>query len=80
VYIEETCVFSFRESENPWWDDTNQELSGPISKGEGLNMVHAGGYNGLIPNTLLIWKAGHESGDYRNQRSQRIMKNNWVES
>lgn len=67
VYMDETYILSSHVTGNSWNDDTNEGLHQPISKGERLIIVHAGGENGFIPNALLIWKSTQASGDYHHQ-------------
>ncbi|CAG4975819.1 unnamed protein product [Colias eurytheme] len=45
---------------------TAKGIKKPISKGNRLVIVHAGGEAGFVPNALLTFKAGTKSGDYHN--------------
>lgn len=67
VYMDETYILSSHVTGNSWTDDTNEGLHQPVSKGDRLIIVHAGGENGFIPNSLLIWKSTQTSGDYHHQ-------------
>lgn len=44
----------------------------PISKGDRLITIHAGGKKGFIPNALKTWKASTCSGDYHDNVNQEM--------
>lgn len=58
VYTDETYIHSSHTQPRRWTDASGKELKKPISKGQRLIIVHAGGENGFIPNGLLIFKSG----------------------
>lgn len=64
IYTDESYVDSSHSVSKAWSDDSNEGLKKPISKGQRLVIVHAGGETGFVPNALLIFKAGSKSGDY----------------
>lgn len=64
VYMDESYVCSDHISGKMWSDGSTNILHTPVSKGERLIIVHAGGDQGFIPNALAMWKAGKKSGDY----------------
>ncbi|CAG4969731.1 unnamed protein product [Colias eurytheme] len=49
-----------------WADGSTSGLKKPISKGQGVVIVHAGSEAGFVPNALLTFKSGTKSGDYSN--------------
>lgn len=64
VYTDETYLHSTHTSAKEWSDGSCQGLKSPISKGQRLIIVHAGGEQGFVPNALLTYKSGMKSGDY----------------
>lgn len=59
VYTDETYIHSTHTQSKGWSDDNyDKELKKPISKGQRLIIVHAGGERGFVPNALLIFKSG----------------------
>lgn len=67
VYMDETYVHSTHSKLNAWTDTTsNQGLKTPVSKGQRLIIVHAGGQEGFVNNALLTFRSGKKSGDYHN--------------
>ncbi|GBP09584.1 hypothetical protein EVAR_68069_1 [Eumeta japonica] len=45
-------------------DGPTKGIKKPLSKGNRLVIVHAGGEAGFVPNALLTFKAGTKSDDY----------------
>jgi len=79
IYMDETYVCSDHISSKIWSDGSCNILHTPISKGDRLIIVHAGGEQGFVPNALAIWKAGIKSGDYHaNMNTANYVK--WVTS
>ncbi|XP_054260045.1 uncharacterized protein LOC128984729 [Macrosteles quadrilineatus] len=77
VYMDESYVCSDHVSGKMWSDGSNNVLHTPVSKGERLIIVHAGGEQGFVPNALAMWKAGQKSGDYHdNMNNKNYMQ--WV--
>lgn len=60
VYTDETYIHSSHTQAKGWSDDFYEmELKKPISKGQRLIIVHAGGEKGFVNNALLIFKSGN---------------------
>lgn len=64
IYLDETYVLSSHVSSLSWSDGSNNGVHIPISKGERLIIIHAGGEKGFVPNAFTCWKASSHSGDY----------------
>lgn len=67
VYTDETYIQTSHTSSKAWTDGTTSGLKQPVSKGNRLIIVHAGGKDGFVPNALLMFKANQKTGDYHNQ-------------
>lgn len=67
IYMDETYILSSHTSSKAWSDDSSEGLHCPVSKGDRLIIVHAGGENGFVENTLLMWKSSQSSGDYHHE-------------
>lgn len=77
VYTDESYIDSSHVSGKGWFEDTKEGVAAPISKGERLIFLHAGGEMGFIPNCLTMWKASKKTGDYHdNVNSTTYIK--WV--
>lgn len=61
IYTDETFIHSSHTTEKGWYDDSLKGLKKPISKGQRLIIVHAGGENGFIQDGLLIFKSGKKN-------------------
>lgn len=59
VYTDETYIHSSHIHNKGWYDESLKGLQKPISKGQRLIIVHAGGEKGFIENGLLIFKSGN---------------------
>lgn len=70
VYVDESYILSSHVHQKSWCDDSNKGLLAPVSKGQRLIIIHAGGENGFVPNALLMWKANQASGDYHHQMNR----------
>lgn len=70
VYVDESYILSSHVSSKSWRDDSAKCIHRPVSKGERLIIINAGGEMGCIPNCLLMWKAGRKSGDYHDQMNK----------
>lgn len=64
VYMDESYVLSSHLANKVWSDGSNNSIHTPISKGQRIIIVHAGGSEGFVPNALAMWKATSKSGDY----------------
>lgn len=58
IYTDETYIHSSHTHSKGWSDDSPKELRKPISKGQRLIIVHAGGEEGFVQNGLLIFRSG----------------------
>lgn len=60
-----------------WSDRSQNALHAPITKGERLIIIHAGGEQGFVPNALAMWKAGKKTGDHHenmeNEKGQYLL-------
>lgn len=63
VYLDESYVLSSHVSSKTWSDNSNNGVRVPVSKGERLIIIHAGGEKGFVPNALTMWITSHHSGD-----------------
>lgn len=79
VYMNESYVCTSHFANKVWSDVTSNGVHTPISKGERLIIVHAGGENGFVPNALAMWKAGIKSGDYHDNMNNTNYIN-WVKN
>lgn len=61
VYTDETYIHSSHTQDKGWFDDSSKGIRKPISKGQRLIIVHAGGENGFIPDRLLIFRSGKKN-------------------
>ncbi|XP_049869122.1 uncharacterized protein LOC126368921 [Pectinophora gossypiella] len=62
IYTDESYVHATHISET---DGTTKGLKKPVSKTQRAVIVHAGSEAGFVPNALLTFKSGTESGDNR---------------
>jgi transposase len=75
VYLDESYIHSTHMQSKSWADESNNGLRVPISKGDRLIIIHAGGEKGFIPNALKTWKASKYTGDYHdNVNEEMFMK------
>ena len=75
--MDETYIHSSHVSGKVWSDDSSQGIHSPISKGDRMIIIHAGGEKGFIPGALTMWKASSSSGDYhKNMNKENYMK--WI--
>lgn len=72
VYLDESYIHSTHMQSQSWSDDSNNGLRTPISKGNRLIIIHAGGEKGFVPNALKTWKASNQSGDYHDNVNQEM--------
>lgn len=64
VYTDETYIHSSHTISKSWTCSPTKGLKMPISKGQRLIVVHAGGSNGFVPNAMLVYKSSQKCGDY----------------
>jgi transposase len=67
VYEDETYIHSSHTGPKNWCDVSASGLLAPVSKGERLIILHAGGRRGFIPNTQVIFKSNQKARDYHNE-------------
>lgn len=72
IYLDETYVLSTHVQSQSWSDESNKGIRKPISKGERLIIIHAGGEKGFVPNALTTWKATKHTGDYHDNVNQEM--------
>lgn len=58
IFTDESYIHSTHTQSKEWSDNSLLGLKKPISKGNRLIMVHAGGKMGFIQNALLLFKSG----------------------
>lgn len=58
IYTDESYIHSSHTQPKEWSDGSLLGLKAPISKGNRLIMVHAGGKMGFISNALLLFRSG----------------------
>lgn len=76
VYTHESYIdFSHMISVN-WSDGTNENPKNNNLINKRVVIVHAGSENGFVPNALLMFTAGAETGDYHNN----INYKNWIQA
>jgi hypothetical protein len=68
VYTDKTYIHSSPTRPKNWSDSSASGLLAPVSTGEQLMILPAGGSTGFIPNTQLIFKS--------NQRNRRLPHRN----
>ena len=71
VYTDETYLHSSHTVPKAWDDGTQKGLKSPVSKGQRLIIVHAGGAAGFVENALLIFKSGLKTGDYHDDMNHK---------
>ncbi|CAG9769301.1 unnamed protein product [Ceutorhynchus assimilis] len=64
IYTDETYIHSSHTSDKGWFDDSSKGFRKPISKGQRLIVLHAGGEGGFINNGLLIFRSGEIIRNY----------------
>lgn len=58
IYTDETYIHSSHVRDKGWYDESHEGLKKPISKGQRLIIIHAGGEKGFVKDALLIFKSG----------------------
>lgn len=71
VYTDETYLHSSHTVPKAWDDGTTNCLKSPVSKGQRLIIVHAGGSRGFVEDSLLIFKSGLKTGDYHDEMNHK---------
>ncbi|XP_050497226.1 uncharacterized protein LOC126878514 [Diabrotica virgifera virgifera] len=64
IYMDETYVHSSHTYQKSWSDSSNKGIQKPVSKGQMLVIVHAGGESGFVKNAYLRYKPTIKTGDY----------------
>ncbi|XP_050503470.1 uncharacterized protein LOC126882545 [Diabrotica virgifera virgifera] len=62
--MDETYVHSSHTYQKSWSDSSNKGIQKPVSKGQMLVIVHAGGESGFVKNAYLRYKPTIKTGDY----------------
>lgn len=71
VYTDETYIHSSHTVPKCWDDGSTNGLKTPVSKGQRLIIVHAGGARGFVTRALLIFKSGLKTGDYHDDMNHK---------
>lgn len=64
IYMDETYIHSCHTNQKSWADSSNEGLHKPVSKGQMLVIVNAGGESGFVKNAYLRYKPIIKTGDY----------------
>jgi hypothetical protein len=67
IYTDKTYIQSSHTKDYAWSNSKKAGLLAPISKEQQVSTVHADSENGLISNTLLMFKSGANCGDYNSK-------------
>ncbi|XP_050508858.1 uncharacterized protein LOC126886060 [Diabrotica virgifera virgifera] len=78
IYMDETYIHSSHTHSKSWSDHSNEGLRAPISKGQRLIIVHAGGENGFVKNAYLKFKSNTKTGDYHSEMNYENYKK-WLQ-
>lgn len=78
IYMDETYIHSSHTHAKSWNDNSNEGLHAPISKGQRVIIVNAGGENGFIQNAYLKFRSNTKSGDYHSEMNYTNYKK-WLE-
>lgn len=78
IYMDETYIHSSHTQAKSWNDNSNEGLHVPISKGQRLIIVHAGGEEGFVANAYLKFKSNTKSGDYHSEMNYSNYKK-WLQ-
>ncbi|KAG8268245.1 hypothetical protein J6590_108454 [Homalodisca vitripennis] len=74
IYTDESYIDSTHVSKKGWSDDSTAGLAVPLSKGNRLIFLHAGGEMGFIKDCLVMWQANHRKGDYHDNMNHENYK------
>ncbi|KAG8295584.1 hypothetical protein J6590_077011 [Homalodisca vitripennis] len=77
VFTDESYIDSAHVSGKGWSDDSNAGVAAPLSKGERLIFLHAGGEMGFVKNCLTMWRANIKTGDYHDNKFETITETDW---
>lgn len=67
IYMDESYIHSSHTIKKTWSDDSTEGLHQPISRGERLIIIHAGGENWFVKNALQTWNSKQRKGDYHKE-------------
>ncbi|KAH0813913.1 hypothetical protein GEV33_008878 [Tenebrio molitor] len=67
IYMDETYLHSSHTHQKGWSDNSNEGLRKPISKGNRLIIINAGGEIGFVPGAYARWKSNSSTGDYHEE-------------
>lgn len=62
TYCDETYIHSSHTVPKTWNNGKNKCLKSPVSKGQRLIILHAGGATGFVSEALLLSKSGNKTG------------------
>lgn len=77
VYADESYVHTTHTKERAWSDKSGKGLKKPISKGQRMIIVNAGGAKGFVPNALLLYKSSQTTGDYHHEMNRENFEK-WI--
>lgn len=78
IYMDETYIHSSHTHAKTWNDKSTEGFHAPVSKGQRLIIVNAGGENGFIPNAYLKFRSNTKSGDYHSEMNYTNYKQ-WLQ-
>lgn len=78
VYMDETYIHSTHTHAYSWNDNSNEGFHKPVSKGQRLIIVNAGGAGGFVKNAYLKFKSQTKSGDYHSEMNYTNYKK-WLQ-
>ncbi|KAB0805444.1 hypothetical protein PPYR_02414 [Photinus pyralis] len=80
VFLDETWVFSRGATKRTWQDDSVKSLQQPhkASDGKRYIIIHAGGRNGFIEGSSLIFSSTNKSFDYHDNMNAELFEK-WFE-
>lgn len=64
IYLDETYVHATQSKSFCWQSEDEPGVTEAIGKGPRLNIIHAGGEDGFVPNALRIWQSNKKTEDY----------------
>jgi transposase len=77
IYMDETYLHSSHTHQKGWSDNSNEGLRKPISKGNRLIIINAGGEIGFVPGAYARWKSNSSTGDYHEEMNYENFEK-WV--
>jgi hypothetical protein len=65
--MDKTYLHSSHTHQKGWSDNSNEGLRKPISKGNRLIIINAGGEIAFVPRAYARWKSNSSTGDYHEE-------------